>query len=81
VARIGGPDNIRCNGVSPGLATDPDRELPDPKIKEVILKDQCLPRLGYYSDIAAMMAFLLSDDGEWITGQTISVNGGLAFRD
>ena len=39
------------------------------------------PRLGEPKDIAAMAAFLMSDDAEWITGQVISVNGGMAMRD
>ncbi len=35
------------------------------------------PRLGEPEDIAALVAFLLSDDASWITGQTYNVNGGL----
>jgi NAD(P)-dependent dehydrogenase (short-subunit alcohol dehydrogenase family) len=37
-------------------------------------------RLGHPRDIAAMVAFLLSDDGEWINGQVISVDGGVTMR-
>jgi NAD(P)-dependent dehydrogenase (short-subunit alcohol dehydrogenase family) len=32
------------------------------------------------ADIAAMVAFLASDDGEWITGQVIAVDGGSTMR-
>jgi 3-oxoacyl-[acyl-carrier protein] reductase len=32
-------------------------------------------------DVARVMAFLLSDESGWITGQTISANGGASFRD
>jgi 3-oxoacyl-[acyl-carrier protein] reductase len=32
-------------------------------------------------DIAKVMAFLLSDESAWITGQTIAANGGVSFRD
>jgi NAD(P)-dependent dehydrogenase (short-subunit alcohol dehydrogenase family) len=37
-------------------------------------------RLGEPADIAAMVAHLMSDDGEWINGQVISVNGGMILR-
>jgi NAD(P)-dependent dehydrogenase (short-subunit alcohol dehydrogenase family) len=40
-----------------------------------------LTRLGEAEDLSSVMAFLLSDEAVWITGQVISVNGGLAFRD
>jgi NAD(P)-dependent dehydrogenase (short-subunit alcohol dehydrogenase family) len=37
-------------------------------------------RLGEPGDIAAMVAMLMSDDGEWINGQVISVDGGITMR-
>jgi NAD(P)-dependent dehydrogenase (short-subunit alcohol dehydrogenase family) len=37
-------------------------------------------RLGRPDDIAAMIVFLLSDDGSWITGQVISIDGGVSMR-
>ena len=37
-------------------------------------------RLGRPDDIAAMVAFLMSDDGEWINGQVLSVDGGASLR-
>jgi hypothetical protein len=39
------------------------------------------PRLGEPEDIAATIAFLLSADAEWITGQVFGVNGGHTFRE
>ena len=38
------------------------------------------PRVGKPDDIAAMVAFLASDDGEWINGQVIAVDGGTTMR-
>ena len=38
------------------------------------------PRIGKPDDIAAMVAFLASDDGEWINGQVIAVDGGTTMR-
>ncbi len=38
------------------------------------------PRLGHPEDIAAMVALLFSDDGEWINGQVVSVDGGVTMR-
>jgi NAD(P)-dependent dehydrogenase (short-subunit alcohol dehydrogenase family) len=38
------------------------------------------PRLGKPADIAAMAALLLSDDGAFVTGQVISVDGGATMR-
>jgi NAD(P)-dependent dehydrogenase (short-subunit alcohol dehydrogenase family) len=41
----------------------------------------CLPRLGQPQDLASMLAFLLSDESSWITGQILSVDGGLMLRE
>jgi NAD(P)-dependent dehydrogenase (short-subunit alcohol dehydrogenase family) len=38
------------------------------------------PRLGRPDDIAGMVAFLVSDDGEWVNGQVLSVDGGASMR-
>ena len=37
-------------------------------------------RLGTADDIASMVTFLLSDDGSWVTGQVIAVDGGVTMR-
>jgi NAD(P)-dependent dehydrogenase (short-subunit alcohol dehydrogenase family) len=44
-----------------------------------VLADVQLPRLATPEDTAAMVAFLLSDDGAYINGQTILVDGGRNF--
>jgi 3-oxoacyl-[acyl-carrier protein] reductase len=72
-------DNIRVNAVSPG-SIDTSRENPDwyhgrvPNAAGIPLGRQ-----GTVDEIAATCLFLVSDDGGFITGQTIHVNGGTAF--
>jgi NAD(P)-dependent dehydrogenase (short-subunit alcohol dehydrogenase family) len=82
VARRWGKDNVRCNGVAPGLVlTGPARGAFTPAELARNLEQLPLPRHGEPADLAATIAFLLSDDAEWITGQVIATNGGIAFRD
>ncbi|SNS73693.1 NAD(P)-dependent dehydrogenase, short-chain alcohol dehydrogenase family [Sphingomonas laterariae] len=82
VAARYGKQGIRANVVCPGLVlTEAAREHLNDEYMEAGLKRAASPRLGKPEDLAAMSAFLMSDDAEWITGQVISVNGGMAMRD
>jgi NAD(P)-dependent dehydrogenase (short-subunit alcohol dehydrogenase family) len=82
VARLCGKDKIRCNVVAPGLVmTEGAKVNLSQDMIEFSKKNVPLPRLGEADDLASSMAFLLSDDASWLTGQVISVNGGVAFRD
>lgn len=82
VARIGGRDWIRCNGIAPGLVeTAGAMANVSDELRASILASQPLQRLGAPEDMASAMAFLLSDEARWITGQVIAVNGGSMFRD
>lgn len=82
VAARYGKEGIRANVVAPGLVlTEAAREHLTPEYMEAGLRRALSPRLGEPRDIAAMVAFLISDDAEWITGQVFSVNGGMAMRD
>ena len=81
-ARLVGKDDIRVNGVAPGLVlTEGAKVNLSPEAYEMSLNGISLTRLGEAEDLSSAMAFLLSDEATWITGQIISVNGGLAFRD
>lgn len=82
IARAYGKQNIRANCISPGFVTDPKKpkNVPDEWIAAV-LDMQSLPRLGIPDDEASGIAFLLSDDAEWVTGQVWNINGGTGFRD
>ncbi|AHE66682.1 3-oxoacyl-ACP reductase FabG [Legionella oakridgensis] len=72
-----GSRGITVNVVAPGfIDTDMTAALPD-MVKEEMLKRIPLRRLGKVEDIAEVVAFLASDYGNYITGETIHVNGGM----
>jgi NAD(P)-dependent dehydrogenase (short-subunit alcohol dehydrogenase family) len=73
-----GPRGIRVNAIAPGLIVAPGTEGRLPKRVQEIFIEQCLvPRLGLPRDIANMAVFLASDLAAYITGQIISVDGGI----
>jgi 3-oxoacyl-[acyl-carrier protein] reductase len=77
LAREIGSRNITVNVVAPGfIDTDMTKDLPD-DIKEVMLKQIALGRLGSVDDVAAAVVFLASPAAAYITGETLNVNGGL----
>ena len=68
---------ITINVVAPGfIDTDMTKALTDDQ-KEAIFKDIPANRLGEPGEIAATVAFLVSDGAAYITGETIHVNGGM----
>jgi 3-oxoacyl-[acyl-carrier protein] reductase len=69
--------NITVNAVAPGfIDTDMTRVLPDAQ-REALVAQIPAGRLGSPEDIAAAVAFLASRAASYITGQTLSVNGGM----
>jgi len=77
LAKEVGSRNIRVNVVAPGfIATEMTSEL-DPKVREEWLKMIPLRRMGEVEDVAKLCTFLASDMSTYISGQTISVDGGL----
>lgn len=69
---------IRVNCVCPGFTRTPFTAalLSDPEKEAKLLALHPLGRLGEASDIANAVAFLISDEASWITGQAIAVDGG-----
>jgi 3-oxoacyl-[acyl-carrier protein] reductase len=73
----GAARNIRFNSVTPGfIDTDMTKDLPD-KVKEEMLKRIPLKRFASPKEVANAVAFLLSDEASYITGETLKVNGGM----
>jgi 3-oxoacyl-[acyl-carrier protein] reductase len=69
--------NITVNAVAPGfIDTDMTKALPEEQ-KQALLKQIPAGRLGSPEDIAEAVAFLASPSAAYITGQTLSVNGGM----
>ena len=74
-----GTRNIRVNCVVPGfIETDMTAVLP-PQVKEQALPNIPLKRFGTPTDIAAAIGWLTSDEGGYVTGQVIVVDGGMAM--
>lgn len=68
---------ITVNAVAPGFVdTDMVKSVPDEAMKSILSKIP-LGRLGKASEIAGAVAYLASEDGDYITGQIIDINGGL----
>ncbi|MCS6880937.1 MAG: 3-oxoacyl-ACP reductase FabG [Oscillochloridaceae bacterium] len=78
-ARELGPSQIRVNAVAPGFtATEMIATVPE-KVLESVRERTPLRRLGTPQDIANAYLFLASDEASFITGITLSVDGGLLF--
>lgn len=69
--------NIRVNAVAPGFITSKMTEVLPEDIKGKMLEQIPLARFGDPSDIAKAVLFLVTDASGYITGQTLSVNGGM----
>ena len=77
LAREVGSRNITVNTVAPGfIVSDMTNALPEEQ-REALQGDIALGRLGEPAEIAHTVAFLASDQADYITGQTIHVNGGM----
>lgn len=75
-----GPRHITVNAVAPGFVeTELTKDLPA-DLKEAALKATPLGRWGTAEEMAYAVAFLASDQAAFITGQTLSVDGGLAMQ-
>ncbi len=78
IAMRWGKQNIRCNAIQPGMImTSKAIAMGDSLPLDAIRAFTPAPRLGDPKDIAALAAFLLSDDAAFINGQILQADGGL----
>lgn len=76
-ARELGPRGITVNVVSPGgTATDLLDAVAPPEVQEQMAAASPFGRLGQPADIADVVAFVVSDDARWLTGQNLRATGG-----
>lgn len=75
-----GPDGIRVNGVCPGMiaTTFHDTFTPD-GVREMVAGKTPLRREGSASEVASLVAVMLSEETSFVSGANVDVNGGLAF--
>ena len=75
------PKRIRVNAIAPGSIEFPggtweQRRTQSPQLYNAILKSIPFGRLGQPEEIADVALFLASDAARWMTGQTLTVDGG-----
>lgn len=77
IAKEYGSRSIRCNAIAPGFIETEMTAVLDEGTKEQYLKSIPLGRLGAGEDIANACVYLASDMGKYVSGQTLSICGGL----
>jgi acetoacetyl-CoA reductase len=76
MAQEGAAKGITVNAIAPGyIATEMVRAVPENVLEKIVARIP-VGRLGEASEIARGVAFLVSDDAGFITGSTLSINGG-----
>jgi glucose 1-dehydrogenase len=72
---------IRVNGIGPGATVTPiNRDwVNDPKKRAEVVQHIPMGRVGSAEEMAAVTAFLASDDAAYIAGQTLFIDGGLTL--
>jgi len=77
VAAQVGPFGIRVNCIAPEtILTDRNQERIPEAVRERLVQEHPLKRLGTPDDVAGAALFLVSDDASWITGIVLDVAGG-----
>jgi 2-hydroxycyclohexanecarboxyl-CoA dehydrogenase len=86
IARESARFGVRCNAVAPGpietpLLNSAEEQLGElgARLKQAMIGATAVRRIGQPDEVAAVIAFLASDDASYVTGQTINVSGGLSM--
>jgi len=76
-AKEGAARNIRFNAITPGFIQTDMTDSLNEEVKQNYINNIPLKRFGSAKEVANAVAFLLSDESSYITGEILKVNGGL----
>ena len=77
LAREVAPRGIRANAVAPGFIDTEMTQVLEKSVRDKLIEQIPLARLGQPEDVARCVSFLVSENASYITGQVINVNGGM----
>jgi 3-oxoacyl-[acyl-carrier protein] reductase len=81
LARELGPDKINVNAIAPGMiTTEATLMITSEAARARSLERRAIRKLGEPEDLTGALVFLASDESDWVTGQTLVVDGGMVMR-